>query len=37
MCFPSRTEIGQLQSVYHKGLRVKLLKMNDSYSVEEGT
>lgn len=37
MCFPSRTEIEQLQSVYHKGLRVKLLKMNDSYSVEEGT
>lgn len=37
MCFPSRTEIEQLQRVYHKGLRVKLLKMNDSYSVEEGT
>lgn len=37
MCFPTRTEIEQLQRVYHKGLRVKLLKMNDSYSVEEGT
>lgn len=37
MRFPTRTEIEQLQRVYHKGLRVKLLKMNDSYSVEEGT
>ena len=37
MCSYSRAEVERLQKVYHKGLRVKLLRMNDSYSVEQGT
>ena len=37
MSFSSRYDVEGLRNVYHKGVRVKLLRMNDSYSVEEGT
>ena len=37
MNFQSTAEIEGIRQVYHKGVRVKLLRMNDSYYVEEGT
>lgn len=37
MSFPSRDEVECLRKLYHEGARVKLLKMNDYKSVEEGT
>lgn len=37
MSFSSRYDVESLRNVYRKGVRVKLLRMNDSYSVEEGT
>ena len=37
MSFPSRDEVECLRKLYCKGARVKLLRMNDSRSVEEGT
>lgn len=37
MNFQSIEEVEGIRQVYHKGVRVKLLRMNDSYYVEEGT
>ena len=37
MNFQSIAEVEGIRQVYHKGVRVKLLRMNDSYNVEEGT
>lgn len=37
MNFQSIAEVKGIRKVYHKGVRVKLLRMNDSYYVEEGT
>lgn len=37
MNFQSIAEVESIRKVYHKGVRVKLLRMNDSYYVENGT